>query len=173
MGKLIFVSGENNSGKSLFAENMLSKCDGKRYYIATMIAKTQDNYERIEKHKKQREGKGFSALELPYSIADERIEADSAVLLEDVSNLLANNIFEKGKSADEVFEDILNLAKKSNILVAVTISGLENCQYDGETAIYIDSLNKINQRLYDEALVAVTMADGKPVYKKGESYDIY
>ena len=55
MGKLILVSGENNSGKSLFAENLVAKSTGKRYYIATMIAKTAQNRKRIQKHKKQRQ----------------------------------------------------------------------------------------------------------------------
>ncbi len=172
MGKLILVSGENNSGKSLFAEKLISECEGKRYYIATMIPKTQENYRRIEKHKKQREGLGFATLELPYCLSDKSVEPESVVLLEDVSNLLANNIFEKHKSADEVFSDILRLAKKCKITVAVTISGLLSNGYDEETDMYISSLNEINQKLYDEALVAVTMSNGKPVYEKGEGYDI-
>lgn len=173
MGKLILVSGENSSGKSLFAENIVAKCDGKYYYIATMLPKTEDNYVRIEKHKKQREHLGFTTFELPYSLMGENMESDSVALLEDVSNLLANNIFEKNRGADEVFDDILSLVGKCRIVVAVTISGLQDCGYDKETAMYIDSLNEINQKLYDEALVAITMTNGKPVYEKGESYDIY
>ena len=43
MGKLILVSGENSSGKSVFAESLFSKYSTKRYYIATMIPKTDDN----------------------------------------------------------------------------------------------------------------------------------
>lgn len=173
MGKLILVSGENNSGKSVFAENVISKCDGKRYYIATMIPKTEENYKRIEKHKKQREGLGLNVLELPFSLSEQYIEEDGVVLLEDVSNLLANNIFEKDRNVQEVFDDIFRLLEKCRVLVAVTISGLEGCGYDGGTAMYIESLNKINQLLYDKALVAVTMKNGKPVYEKGERNDIY
>lgn len=173
MGKLILVSGGNSSGKSLFAEKLLSKCSGRLYYIATMIPKTEDNYERIEKHKKQRSGLRFTTLELPYSLNEEIIEPDSAVLLEDVSNLLANNIFDKNMNADEVFDDILTLVKKSKVLVAVTISGLENQGYDTDTVMYINSINEINQKLYNEALVAIKMMNGKPIYEKGDEYDIY
>lgn len=172
MGKLILVSGENSSGKSIFAEEIVSKLSGKRYYIATMIPKTADNYVRIEKHKRQREGLGFTTLELPYSLSNETIESGSVILLEDVSNLLANNIFEKGKGVDEVFDDITALSEKCKV-VAVTISGIENNNYDEETAMYIDNLNAINQKLYHEALIVVKMVNGQPVYEKGEKDDIY
>jgi len=173
MKKLILVSGENNSGKSAFAEKLMSKCSDTLYYIATMIPQTEDNYKRIEKHKRQREGLGFTVLELPYNLNEAIIKSDSAVLLEDVSNLLANNIFEKNKNADDVFNDILNLLKKCRTLVAVTISGLENQGYDSDTAMYINSINEINQKLYNEALVAIRMTNGKPLYEKGNEYDIY
>ncbi|MBQ3426353.1 MAG: bifunctional adenosylcobinamide kinase/adenosylcobinamide-phosphate guanylyltransferase [Clostridia bacterium] len=173
MGILILVSGENSSGKSLFAEKIAARCTGKHYYIATMIPKTEDNYIRIKKHKKQREGLGFTDLELPYSLSEALNESDSVVLIEDVSNLLANNIFDKNKSADEVFNDILQLIKKSKIVVAVTISGLRSRDYDEETVMYIDSLNEINQKLYNEALIAIKMKNGKPVFEKGENYDIF
>lgn len=173
MGTLILVSGDNNSGKSRFAENIVSKLKGKRYYIATMLPKTEDNYVRIEKHKKQREGLGFTTLELPYGFSGENIEPDSVVLIEDISNLLANNMFEKNKSADEVFDDVLCLVKKCRFAVAVTISGLEIGDYDKETAMYIESLNKINQKLKDEAKISVKMLNGQAVYEKGENYDIY
>ena len=173
MKKLILISGENNSGKSILAEKLITKYSGKRYYIATMIPTTEDNYSRIEKHKKQRENLQFTTLELPYNLNEETINDESVVLLEDVSNLLANNIFEMKKSTDEVFEDIITLAKKCRILVAVTISGLKNNGYDTDTASYINSINEINQKLQDEAWVVIEMKNGKPSYKKGDSDDIF
>ena len=173
MGKLVLVSGKNNSGKSMFAEKLLAKYGSMRYYIATMIPKTDDNYERIKKHKKQREGLGFTTLELPYTISCECFEPDSFVLLEDVSNLLGNNIFEKNKGVDEVFGDILNLLKKCKVLVAVTISGLENIGYDTDTAMYINSINEINKKLYDAAMVSVKMINKKPVYEKGDEHEVF
>ena len=172
MGKLIVISGKNDSGKSLFAENLIAKYKGKLYYIATMIAKTEDNRDRIEKHKKQRENLSFTTLELPYSLSEARVE-DGAVLLEDVSNLIANNIFDRGIESDEVLEDILNLTARCPLVVAVTISHLESSDYEGETAMYIESLNKINEELRNRASVSVIMENGNPVYEKGEENDIF
>ncbi len=173
MGKLIVISGKNDSGKSLFAENLIAKHKSKRYYIATMIPKTADNRNRIQKHKKQRENLAFTTLELPYSLSEVKVEKDSSVLLEDVSNLLANNIFDKGVESDKVLEDILNLTAKCSLVVAVTISHLVSSDYEGETAMYIDSLNKINEQLRNIACISVIMENGNPVYEKGEENDIF
>ncbi len=173
MKKLILISGENNSGKSRFAESLVAKCTGKRYYIATMIPKMEENHRKIEKHKIQRAGLGFTTLELAYDLAEFSPETDSVVLLEDVSNLLANCIFEKGRNKDEVFEDIISLSQRCKVLIAVTISGIDVAGYDGETMMYIESINALNRKLYDEAAVAVSMVNGNPVYEKGKENDIF
>ncbi len=173
MGILILISGKNNSGKSSFAEKLVGQSVGEKYYIATMIPQTNDNYARIEKHRRQREQFGFHTLELPYQLEAASVTSDDVVLLEDVSNLLANNIFEKDNNADSVFCDIYNLLRRCKMLVAVTISGLDNSGYDAETSAYIDSLDYLNQKLFNTASAAITMQDGAPVYQKGEPHDFF
>ena len=66
------------------------------------------------------------------------------MLLEDVSNLLANNMFEKDIGPSQVLEDILALSRRCGTLIAVTISGLSEEGYEGETAGYIRALNEVN-----------------------------
>ena len=51
---------------------------------------------RVKKHLAQRKDCGFVTLELPYVAKDAEVSPDSTVLLEDVSNLLANGMFERG-----------------------------------------------------------------------------
>ena len=53
MGKLILVCGANSSGKSLYAEELVSRTTGPRYYVATMLRNFEENHARIEKHQKQ------------------------------------------------------------------------------------------------------------------------
>lgn len=172
MGILILISGSNNSGKSLFAEQLIAQTSGERYYIATMHPCTEDNYRRIEKHRRQRAGLGFQTLECPYQIQNAPISGKSVVLLEDVSNLLANVLFEKKGDADSVFLDICSLLNRCRVLVAVTISGLHADGYDEKTSDYINRLNTMNQKLFDRAAVAVTMEEQIPRYQKGEAYDL-
>ena len=172
MAVLVMVSGGNGSGKSRFAEQLIAQTEGRRYYIATMKPCTQENHQRIEKHRRQREGLEFQTLELPYQVQAAPVTADGVVLLEDVSNLLANVMFEKSGDADHVFQDICGLMARCRILVAVTISGLCADGYDEGTTAYINGLNELNQRLHELATVAVTMEDQHPIYEKGDTYDL-
>lgn len=167
MGKLILISGENNSGKSGYAEKLAAFAGEKRFYIATMLPKTEENTRRIEKHIRQRAELNFKTLELPYCGAEGAVPPDSVVLLEDVSNLLSNEIFEKGGDGEAVFSYICKLRERSETLVAVTISNLNSADYDGETAAYIDALNKLNQALSQRAEVDIRMEGGAPVFLKG------
>lgn len=168
MGKFILIAGPNGSGKSLFAEQLAARLPGSRYYIATMVPCTADNYRRIEKHRRQRRGLGFVTLERDRDVSLVPVEPDSTVLLEDVSNLLANALFAQGRSAGQVEEDIRRLAGRCGTLLAVTIAGLEETGCTGETAAYIRSLNQLNRRLFQLADAAVTMEQGRPVTEKGD-----
>ena len=170
MAILVLISGSNNSGKSLYAEQLIAKTVGDRYYMATMLPCTEDNHRRIEKHRAQRQGLGFDTLECPYQIGNASVSSDGVVLLEDVSNLLANAMFEKGGSSDSVFRDICALADRCRILVVVTIAGLKDDGYDEETAAYINGLNDINRKLFEKASIAISMQDGTPVYQKGDAH---
>lgn len=168
--KFILISGSNSSGKSVFAEELISKTQGKRFYIATMKPLTDDNFSRIEKHKKQREHLNFQTLELPYEVASAEIDDNSIVLLEDVSNLFANAFFEKNGNLNSVFADVEKLNQRCETLVAVTISGLKDEGYDEETSAYINGLNQLNRRLFDLSDLAFSMENGKAVCVKGEFY---
>ena len=170
MAILVLISGSNNSGKSIYAEQLIAKTTGARYYIATMLPCTEDNHRRIEKHRVQRQGLGFDTIECPYQVGNALVSSGGVVLLEDISNLLANAMFEKGGNSDSVFRDICALADRCRILVAVTIAGLKDDGYDEETATYVNGLNEINRKLFDKASVAISMQDGTPVYQKGDAY---
>ena len=168
MGTLIMISGANGSGKSRYAERIVARTTGERYYIATMRPCSEENLQRIEKHREQRKDLQFTTLECPYQVG----ERDGVVLLEDVSNLLANAMFERGGDEASVYVDIEALCSRCRLLVAVTITGLRADGYDGETAAYNRALNGLNQRLYDRAAAAVAMKDGAPFAEKGDLDEI-
>lgn len=172
MGKVILISGSNGSGKSRFAEELVGKTTGTRYYIATMVPQSENNERRIEKHKRQREGLGFVTLEMPYQVSKAPVEPDSVVLLEDMTNLLGNTVFAHGGCAEDVYQDICALAEKCKLLIVVTISGMNSAEYTDETAAYIDSINELNSRFFAMSDAAAEMVDGIPQWKKGDIHAI-
>lgn len=95
---LRLITGGSGSGKSRLAEEtVLSLKPEKRYYIATMIAWDEECRKRISRHRAMRAGKGFETLECPVDLEQVRVEAGSAVLLECLSNLTANEFFRGGE----------------------------------------------------------------------------
>ena len=141
------VFGPNGSGKSLYAETLAAQTAAPLVYIATMIPQTEDNFSRIEKHRRQREGKGFLTMEEPWDIDLLSISKETVVLLEDASNLLANGIFQHRQNASVCFQKIQTLAKNCQKLIIVSITGLTPGEYDDETNNYILQLNELNQML--------------------------
>lgn len=142
------ILGPNNSGKSLYAENLaVQNANSPLIYLATMVPQTEDNHKRIEKHIRQRHGKGFATIEEPWDIHEIDIPSDSVVLLEDASNLLANGIFMHGSDAKVSFERIISLADRCQKLIIVSIAGLTGGNYDAETDNYISQLNLLNEML--------------------------
>ena len=91
------------------------------------------------------------------------------MLLEDVSNLLANRMF--GGTGDwlDVARDVVHLAENCRELFVVSITGLRREGYEGQTALYIDALNLLNEELALRADRVYEMRDGNPVLRKGES----
>ena len=165
---MTLVIGGAASGKSEFAEERILQAGSRpRYYIATMEPAVPENYARIEKHRRQRAGLGFVTLELPHGVGDAPVSPDSVVLLEDISNLLANALFSRGGNAAEVLEDLTRLQSRCKLLIAVTIGGLSSEGYDGETAGYIDALNGLNDALFARASGAARMQDHQPLWQKG------
>lgn len=142
------ILGPNNSGKSLYAEDLaVQSADAPLYYLATMIPQTEDNKKRIAKHIEQRAGKGFQTIEEPWNIHTLNIPTNSVVLLEDASNLLANGIFVHHSDAWECYERIISLANQCRQLIIVSIAGLSEGSYDNETNHYIGQLNELNVML--------------------------
>ena len=111
---MILVTGGSASGKSAFAEKLLTERSSEgRTYLATMRASGEEAQERIARHRKMREGAGFTTVEYPVHISDAVSSCGGAVLLEDLGNLVANEMFADGgwreDAADQIGRDLLLL----------------------------------------------------------------
>ena len=180
------ILGGSGSGKSAFAEDFITKenIDCKKYYLATM--KTGDDPEtkkRIERHRMMRKEKGFLTIEQPYDIWDclDRIDRDSVILLEDLSNLLANEMFLKKRLTvieepeveieEEIEEEIENgitaLSNHSANLVIVSNNIFEDgIEYDEETKRYMKALGELNRRIAGFSNEVYEVVCGIPIMLK-------
>lgn len=106
---LTVVTGVSGSGKSEYAENRAVELSGGRdlYYIATMEPYGEEGRRRVERHHKLRAGKGFTTIEcyrdiesIAGIIGAERCK-EATILLECMSNLLANEMFPTEDGSEE------------------------------------------------------------------------
>jgi len=173
------IYGPNNSGKSKYAEDVAVASGKKLIYLATMVPQNEENHKRIEKHRIQRQDKGFQTIEAGWNIGELEVDSDTVILLEDASNLVANGIFVHGKDAEDALQDILTLAKRCKKLIIVSISGLVAEGYDAETTNYIEQLNLLNNKLGEISSCVIEMCinpDGKSekhIKKKAEKHFNY
>lgn len=128
---LELVTGGSGSGKSAYAESRI--CEWNRqdpkplFYIATMYPYGEETEKKIERHRMLRKGKGFETLEwytgLKLHLEEGSLQG-SDVLLECMSNLVANEMYMEsgaGCHADQaILEGIRKLNQQCSNLVIVT-----------------------------------------------------
>ncbi|MDR1753421.1 MAG: bifunctional adenosylcobinamide kinase/adenosylcobinamide-phosphate guanylyltransferase [Eubacterium sp.] len=169
---IITVYGGSANGKSEYAEDLASSLSENPIYIATMLPGGTEAAERIEKHNRQRHGKNFIIKEHFLGLKSIRLPFGCTVLLECVSNLLANEMFtESGaesKSIIAVMDGIKRIIKISRHLIIVSNNVFEDGQkYDEATNKYISNLAKINEELMKISDVFIEIVCGLPVFFKG------
>ena len=171
---MILVTGGSGSGKSAFAEDcVLALGEKKRVYIATMFPFDDESKKRVVRHRNMRKGKGFETVECYTGLKNVQIEKKSTVLLECMSNLVANEMFQESgageNTVEEIMEGIRNIKAQAEDLVIVTNEIFsEACRYEGETETYQSYLGEINRKLAALSDQVVEVVYGIPVYHKQE-----
>ena len=164
---LILVSGGSGSGKSEFAEGLVVSAGlEERVYLATMQVWDQESVRRVERHRAMRAGKGFATLECPTGLDRLKVPAGSAVLLEDLSNLSANEYFssQRDGSFERVLAGIQRAAARVELLVVVTNELYsDGVRYDPETAAYLELLARLNRAIAARADGVYEVVCGIPV----------
>ncbi len=197
----IVVTGGSGSGKSEFAENLAVQIHKEQlarmknftsanqeqrdvhipalYYVATMHPYDNESRNRIRRHRQQRDGKGFVTLEQATELEKIETECSDILLLEDLSNLLANEMYlQTGriKARDAgmipqmeraVLSPILQLVKQMESVVLVTNEIFsDGMEYEEETIRYLELLGSLNQHLAKAADSVVEVVCGIPVWQK-------
>jgi len=166
---LTLVIGGSASGKSEYAESLVLQTTGPRYYLATMQVWDAECTARVEKHRQMRALKQFETIECPLYLADVRLPARGTVLLEDLGNLTANELYDPAGAGEHTVEAILagldSLAAQCENLIVVSnevFSG--GADYAGDTDRYLLALAQVNNAFAARADQVVRVVCGIPVY---------
>ncbi len=176
---LYVVTGGACSGKSEYAERLAmskrTELGGGLYYIATMRAEDNESLERIASHRQRRRGKGFETIECPYDISSVKIEKNSVLLIECMSNLLANEMFieknmvsDKKDAIEHITEPIIALSQYNCVIAVTNEVFSDGMSYDTMSMKYIELLGFINSELsaYSDGVFEAVCS--VPIAIKGE-----
>ena len=169
---MILITGGSGSGKSAYAEQKILEFGAlNRIYIATMYPFDEESHRRIKRHRNMRAEKQFSTIECYTGLKTLTIPEHSCVLLECMSNLTANEMFQengaKEKVVEEILEGVKNLDKQAEQVVIVTNEIFsDGIEYDEETKQYQKYLGEINARLAAWAKEVTEVVYGIPVQQK-------
>jgi len=166
---IVLVTGGSGCGKSTWAEKLIASLpDEKRVYIATMQVYDEESVRRVERHRAQRADKGFLTIECEKNLSSVQIDEGSIVLLEDLVNLMANEMFDGG-DVNRIVPALRKLAQKCRHLVMVTNDVFsDGVDYAESTQEYLRQLAVINRKAAEIADAVVEVVYSIPVCVKGE-----
>ena len=188
---LHIVYGGSASGKSSYAESfaMSLQGEGRLLYIATMYPYKWNTTEidpetmqRIERHRAMRADKGFDTVECYRHVEHIVAKRQDVLLLECMSNLLANEMYLEPDSnagsdmaetmspvSNKIVQALIDLSTRVQELVIVTndvYSDGGSLTYDESTREYVKNLAEINCALAREAATVTEVVCGIPVIVK-------
>ena len=188
---LHMVYGGSASGKSSYAESfaMSLQGEGRLLYIATMYPYKWNTTEidpetmqRIERHRAMRADKGFDTVECYRHVEHIVAKRQDVLLLECMSNLLANEMYLEPDSnagsdmaetmspvSNKIVQALIDLSTRVQELVSVTndvFSDGGSLTYDESTREYVRNLAEINCALAWEAATITEVVCGIPVIVK-------
>lgn len=179
MSRLILITGGARSGKSSYALDVCEKISDKRLFIATCPSLDSEMTERVIRHQKEREGRGWKTIECPTALdAAFRENGDSYdVILLDCVTLWVNNVLFSYEEDKKVLSDSIireqtiswvNAAgKQASTTVCVTNEvGLGIVPDNTLARRYRDLVGTVNQTVAKMADEVALVACGIPLYLK-------
>lgn len=166
--KVIFVTGGQRSGKSMFAENLvLSMCDNP-IYLATALIKDEETARRVEIHRRRR-GDSWTTVEAPLSL-DADLSA-ATVLFDCLTMFATNHLMEKediNMTLDAVKTELDRLFSNegATIVVVTNETGLGGISPNKMQRAFTDMQGTLNQYVAGIADEAYMIVSGLPLKLK-------
>jgi len=166
-----FVLGGARSGKSRYAENLITALPQPWVYIATAEARDDEMAARIAEHKARRET-GWQTIEAPHELP-QALDATprGAAVLVDCLTLWLSNVMHGAFDIDKItlkLEEALHARVGPTVLVSNEV-GLGLVPDNALGRAFRDAQGRLNQRLAAHAGRVVFMVAGQPLIVKGTS----
>ena len=175
---ITLITGGSGSGKSEFAENRAVSFKSKELiYIATMYPYDDECKKKIERHLNLRKDKNFRTIECYTGLKSVKIPKGSTVLLDCISNVIANEMYNedgaKEKTVEEIIKGIDSLKRQCDNLVIVTNEIYsDGIEYDSETRKYIKYSSEICYEISKRAEEVIEVVYGIPCVIKGGKLNV-
>lgn len=166
---LTLVVGGARSGKSAFAEGLVTATDRPRRYIATAEAWDDEMRDRIARHRADR-GPGWITDEAPLDLvtALASARAEEAVLVDCATLWLTNHLLADHDLAAESASLLAGLAAcAAPVVIVSNETGWGIVPENALARRFRDEQGRLNQRLARQADLAVTVIAGLPLVLKG------
>ena len=168
----IVIIGGAASGKSAYAESLCLRAPLPRTYLATMQVWDAECAARVAKHRAMRAEKQFTTVECPLHLDRVALPRRGTVLLEDLGNLAANELYDPDGAGTETAAAILRgidkmLLQCDNLIVVSNEVFSGGADYAGDTDRYLRALAAVNNAAAARADRVVRVVCGIPVYYKG------
>ena len=181
---LLLITGGSGSGKSAYAERtLLSRMPpeggGRAVYLATMENTGPEAAARVARHRAMRArhgeaaGRTFVTLEQPVDLGGAAVLPGDFVLVEDLGNLLANELWSPagaGRAGAEarILSGVRALMERAALLAVVSVDIFAGGDgYDPETLDYIRTLGRLHRTLAALAEESAEVVCGIPLAGKG------
>lgn len=169
---MTLVIGGSASGKSAFAERLAVQSGLPRYYVATMRVWDAESEKRVARHRAMRKEKQFETLECPLGLERLVVPARGTVLLEDMGNLAANELYDAEGAGCGAAEAILRGADSlhaqcAHLIVVSNEVFRGGADYAGDTDAYLLALARVNNALAARAENVCRVVCGIPQWVKG------
>lgn len=173
---ITLITGGSASGKSEYAEELACKMhrqqkDAPFYYVATMQPFDEESKAKIKRHQKMRKEKGFTTKECFLGLKKLELEKDSILLLDCMSNLVANERFDSYGAGENTFYEVMKGIHHidsicSQIVIVTNEVFSDGGNYQKETVNYMRDLGKINCEIAKISEHVVEVVYGIPVMIK-------
>ena len=168
--RLSLVVGGARSGKSAFAERLVTGFGRPRRYIATAEAWDDEMRARIAQHKRDR-ADGWTTVEAPLDLAAALAAArpEEAVLVDCATLWLTNHLLADHDLPAETGRLVASLAGcAAPVVIVSNETGWGIVPENALARRFRDEQGRLNQRLAQEADLAVTVIAGLPLVLKGQ-----